>query len=102
VNSIRVLLLVYAIILVMAIHMGIMCDACGTVHFIATSPGLELSHSIEGMYRLACKPPCSRARHFRKDEMRPYRVSGDIFNTGYADVGEYELVQGGSITGRAS
>ena len=86
----------------MAIHMGIMCDACGTVHFIASSPGIELSHTIEGMYKLTCKPPCSGAKHFRRDEMRPYRVSDDIFHAGYAEVGEYELVEGGWITGRAS
>lgn len=86
----------------MAIHMGILCDACKTVHFVASSPGIELSHSIEGMYKLTCKRPCSGTKHFRKDEMRPYRVSDGVFNTGYAEVGEYELVEGGRITGRAS
>jgi hypothetical protein len=90
-----------AIILAMAIHMGIMCDACGTVHFIATSPGIGLSDTGGRMYKLTCKPECSSVRHFRKEEMRSYRVADDIFNTGFAEVGKYELVEG-RITGRAS
>ena len=77
----------------MSVHMGIMCDACGRVHFVATSPGIELSQTTEGIYRLTCKPPCSAVREFRKDRMRPYRASDDMFSRGYAEVGEYELVQ---------
>jgi hypothetical protein len=79
----------------MPIHMGIMCDACRTVHFIATSPGIQLSRTTEGIYRLTCKPPCPEVREFRKEGMRPYRVSEDAFGRGYAREGEYELVQGG-------
>ncbi len=78
----------------MAIHMGIMCDACKTVHFIATSPGIELSRTVQGTYKLACKPPCSVSKSFRKDEMRPYRAEDEVFQRGYAEVGEYELVEG--------
>jgi hypothetical protein len=55
----------------MPIHMGIMCDACRTVHFIATSPGIQLSRTTEGIYRLTCKPPCPEVREFRKEGMRP-------------------------------
>ncbi len=79
----------------MPVHMGIVCDACGVVHFVATSPGIKLSERVVGMYRLTCKPPCSVTRNFRKDEMRPYRVTDDIFQRGYAREGEYELVEGG-------
>jgi hypothetical protein len=86
----------------MAIHMGIMCDACRTVHFIVTSPGLELSHTFEGMYKLTCQPSCSAVRQFRREEMRPYRVANDVFARGYAEAGEYELVEGDWITGRVS
>ncbi|MBV9481719.1 MAG: hypothetical protein JO249_13340 [Acidobacteria bacterium] len=74
----------------MPIHMGIVCGACGAVHFVATSAAIELSSAIDGMYRLTCQPPCSSTRQFRKDEMRPYRVSEDVFNSGYATQGEYE------------
>jgi hypothetical protein len=79
--------------------MGIMCDACRKVHFIATSPGIQLSRTTEGIYRLTCKPPCPEvrefSREFRKEGIRPYRVSDTVFKTGYAEEGEYELVQGG-------
>ncbi len=81
----------------MTIHMGIMCEACRTVHFIGTSPGVELVKTIGGPYTLACKPPCEAVRQFRRDEMRPYRVSDELFSTGYAEPGEYELVEGGSF-----
>jgi hypothetical protein len=79
----------------MPIHMGIMCDACRKVHFIATSPGIQLSRTTEGIYRLTCKPPCPEVREFRKEGMRPYRVSDTAFKTGYVEEGEDELVQGG-------
>jgi hypothetical protein len=74
--------------------MGIMCEACRIVHFIATSPGIELSRTMQGLYQLTCKPPCSVRKSFRKDEMRPYRTEDDIFQKGYAEVGEYELIEG--------
>ena len=76
----------------MPIHMGVLCEACGMVHFIATSPGIVLSRNIEGMYRLSCKPPCSQVKMFRKEAMHPYRVSEDVFKKGYAQEGEYELI----------
>jgi hypothetical protein len=82
----------------MPIHMGIMCETCGTVHFIVTSPGIELSHIIGGTYQLLCKPPCSAVRTFTKTDTRPYRVSDDVFANGYAGVGEYETVESGPIS----
>ena len=75
--------------------MGIMCEACGKVHFVATSHGIQLSQTTEGTYRLTCKPPCPAVREFRKDGMQAYRVSDDTFKRGYAEEGEYELVQRG-------
>jgi hypothetical protein len=80
----------------MAVHTGIICDACGTVHFIVTSSGVELSHTMDGMYKLTCQPSCTAVRKFSKDEMRPYRVADESFAKGYAKVGEYELVEGPS------
>ena len=44
------------ILFAMTIHMGILCDGCGTVHFIATSPGVELVTKIGGPYKVTCKP----------------------------------------------
>jgi hypothetical protein len=79
----------------MPIHMGVMCDKCGTVHFIASSSGIQVSRTAKGMYRLNCTPPCSEVRDFRKESMRPYRVSDDVFGRGYAEEGEYEIVQKG-------
>jgi hypothetical protein len=42
----------------MPVHMGIMCERCRKVHFIATSPGIKLSDRVEGMYWVTCKRPC--------------------------------------------
>jgi hypothetical protein len=44
------------------------------------------------MYRLKCAHPCRQVREFRKEELRPYRVSDDVFRRGYAEESEYELV----------
>lgn len=83
------------ILFAMTIHMGILCDGCGTVHFIATSPGVELVTKIGGPYKVTCKPPCDAVRQFRPDEMPSYRVADDVFSRGYAEPGEYEVVEGG-------
>jgi hypothetical protein len=75
--------------------MGVMCEACRRVHFIATSRRVQLSQTAEGIYLLRCNPPCPAVSEFRKDGMHPYRVSEDVFKRGYANEGEYELVQRG-------
>jgi len=77
------------------IHVGIMCERCRKIHFIATSSGIQLSRSGGaggGMYRLNCPPPCAEMKEFRKEGMRPYRVADEVFRRGYASEGEYELV----------
>jgi hypothetical protein len=77
----------------MPVHMGIVCERCRKVYFIVTSRAIKPIASMEGMYRLNCAPPCPEVRHFRKDSMRPYRVSEDVFRSGHAKEGEYELVE---------
>lgn len=77
----------------MSIHVGIMCKMCRKVHFIATSHSIKPSKLAAGMYRLTCNPPCLTSGEFRKESMRPYRVSEDVFKKGYAKESEYELVR---------
>jgi len=75
----------------MPIHMGVMCEKCHKVHFIATSRNIRPSAFVPGMYRLHCMPPCPEIKEFRKESMYPYRVSNQVFQTGCAEDGEYEL-----------
>jgi len=77
----------------MPIHMGIVCETCHKVHFIATSRVIKPCHSIAGMYRLRCILPCAASKEFRKETMRPYRVAEGVFRNGCANEGEYELIQ---------
>jgi hypothetical protein len=77
----------------MPVHMGVMCESCHKVYFVATSRAIKPSGSADGMCRLKCTPPCSEVREFRKDSMRPYRVTEDVFRSGCANEGEYELVE---------
>jgi hypothetical protein len=76
----------------MPIHMGIMCERCRKVFFIATSPNIRPSPVTQGMYRLICKQ-CPEAREFRKEAMLLYRVSDDVYNRGYAHEPEYQLIE---------
>ena len=76
----------------MPIHVGIMCERCGKVHFIATSKRIDFAES-DGSFRLACMFPCGAIRHFRKQQMLPYAASDDVFSRGYAERNEYEPVQ---------
>lgn len=76
----------------MPVHMGVMCGVCRKVYFVATSPAIRPSHTVENMYVLACPSPCGELKEFRKETLRPYRVSEDVFNRGYAQEGEYEVI----------
>jgi hypothetical protein len=67
--------------------MGIMCEKCHRVHFIGTSSGIKPMPTA-GMYVFSCRF-CSETREFRKETMRPYRVSDEVFKTGHANEGEY-------------
>ena len=73
--------------------MGIRCDACGRVYFIASSHVIKSSRTAQYMYLLSCMPPCDQLKEFRRDAMYPYRVRDVVFKRGYADEDEYELVQ---------
>ncbi len=81
-----------AIISSMLIHIGVICDVCRTVHFIATSPHIAPSLVTPGMYVLTCRRPCSETKEFRREAMRPYRISEDAFSRGYAHEDEYEVL----------
>ena len=77
----------------MSIHMGIMCEMCRKVHFIATSPAITPSPGNPDMYRLTCRFGCNQTREFRKESMRAYRVEDKVFQSGFAEEGEYEVVR---------
>jgi hypothetical protein len=74
----------------MPIHMGIMCERCRKVHFVGMSRGIKPIPTA-GMYALNCQF-CSETREFRKEMMHPYRVREDVFRTGFAQEGEYEVI----------
>jgi len=75
------------------IHMGIVCEQCRKVHFIAPSSGIQFSRSGGRIYQLKCPPPCATTREFQEYLMLPYRVADEVFRTGYAEEDEYELVR---------
>jgi hypothetical protein len=76
----------------MSVHMGIMCERCRKIYFVATSSAIQCSRFGGGIYRLNCPPPCATARQFQEHLMLPYRVADEVFRTGYAVEREYELV----------
>ena len=74
----------------MPIHMGVMCDKCRRVHFIGISPAIK-PVPTHGMYALIC-PFCLETKEFRKETLRPYRVSEEVFKNGYAKEGNYSSI----------
>jgi hypothetical protein len=62
------------------------------VHFIVTSPSIRPSPATRGMYQLSCRFGRHEASEFRKETMRPYRVEDTVFQTGFAEEGEYEII----------
>ena len=75
----------------MPIHMGIMCQRCGNVHFIATSSAIQCGRQ-RGIYQLNCPSPCYGTRDFGREDMSPYRVADALFRRGYALECEYDSV----------
>jgi hypothetical protein len=57
----------------------------------AGSHGRDVRKMTPGMYALTCRL-CSETKVFRKETMCPYRVSDEIFKTGYAKDGEYDAI----------
>ena len=74
----------------MAVHVGILCPVCMTVHFIATSSHISLLGGSKNSYSLECM--CESVTQFFKHDMRPYLVSNEVFATGLAIEGEYVTV----------
>jgi hypothetical protein len=70
--------------------MGILCDGCKTVHFI--SPSRKSGHALYDRarkeFRLTCVPSCGRVTFFHGGMLKPYKVSAEALERGYADVAE--------------
>ena len=75
----------------MPVHVGIACNKCQKVYFMATdNDRIEPDHLAGlNMFRLTCPPPCRAVRFFHNGDMRPYSVSTYSFERGYANWGEY-------------
>jgi hypothetical protein len=77
----------------MPIRMGIMCENCGTVFFVASASRDRIRFDSQvDAYRLICASPCKKMRLFQRAEIRAYSVAMDVFRLGYARRDEYEEV----------
>ena len=75
--------------------MGIMCYKCGTVYFIAYPDKHKRIHyepQTKDSFRLVCPAPCLEVTAFDKRRMRPYSVSEDSQELGYAKMGDYREI----------
>ena len=77
----------------MPIRMGIMCENCGTVYFVASASRdrIQFDSRVDA-YRLICASPCKKIRLFQRNEIRAYQVATDVLHLGYARRDEYEEV----------
>jgi hypothetical protein len=77
----------------MPLRMGIMCENCGTVYFIASASRdrIQFDSQVDA-YRLNCASPCKKMRLFQRTEIRADQVTTDAFGLGYARRDEYEEV----------
>jgi hypothetical protein len=77
----------------MPIRMGILCENCGTVYFIASAPKNRIQFDPQvSAYRLACAAPCKRMRLFQRSDIRAYSVTTDALGSECARRDEYEEV----------
>lgn len=73
--------------------MAVMCETCRKILFVATWRAISPSKRDAQVFEFACKPPCRAVQEFRKADLRPYRVSDEVFHVGYAQENEYQLVE---------
>ncbi|HVO59301.1 MAG TPA: hypothetical protein VMT53_00120 [Terriglobales bacterium] len=76
----------------MPIHVGIVCESCERVYFIARTDRIEFLAET-GEYQLVCPAPCGVSRRFDKQRLAPFSVKTPHYSRGYANRGEYELVR---------
>jgi len=68
--------------------MRIACERCRTVHFIpfAGKSSRIRYDQARGEYRVSCISPCPQVIYFRTGTMKPYSVSLDVLERGYANI----------------
>ena len=76
----------------MPVCMGIACERCRTVHFIPTASKFSRIRydQARGEYRVSCISPCPQVIYFRTRMMKPYSVSLDVVERGYANIEQCE------------
>lgn len=73
----------------MPIHVGIACESCERVFFIARTDRIDfLCETNE--YQLVCPAPCGVVRRFDASRMAPYSVTTQCYGREYANPGEYQ------------
>jgi hypothetical protein len=77
----------------MPIALGIACENCGTVYLVNGSMRCgnidAMPHrEMKGMFSLTCTY-CRIGRSFHKEDLKPYVVSAQNYETGYARRGAY-------------
>jgi ribosomal protein L34E len=78
----------------MPVSLGILCERCRTVYFIrpsGKSPHIHYERK-RGEFCFACDPPCHAVTYFHRTMLRPYSVSAEAQERGYADIDECQLV----------
>ena len=74
--------------------MGILCDRCRTVYFI--SRYRKSAHTnydrARGDFKLSCIPPCQKVAYFHRAMLRPYSVSAEAVERGYANIEECQPI----------
>jgi hypothetical protein len=84
----------------MPIRMGIVCENCGTVYFVASSSRDRIRFDSQiGAYRLVCASSCKKMSFFQRTEIRAYQVTTNVFRLGYARRDEYQEVPSGKDRG---
>ena len=74
----------------MPICMGVMCERCGTVYFIASSGrSTHLTYNrARGEFKVICDPPCGAITFFQKGMLKAYSISVERSKRGHASIRE--------------
>ena len=84
----------------MPICVGVMCDSCERVYFLAhpdTLQRIQVTGQPDPLPPYELKCVCRAVRGFDRTKMLPYRVSDVIRSRGFAERDQYEAMPGHAL-----
>jgi hypothetical protein len=73
--------------------MGVVYEECRRVYLVPSASDRVVYSTQLNQYLLRCYAPCGLVSSFQKRMLKPYSVTETAASVGYAEFGEYQLLE---------